>query len=210
MCGLKNLMKKYERYSDEKLMTFLQASKPPAFEEIYRRYSRKILYYFYNMLGGDEQKAQDFVHDLFLKIIEKPELFDPGKKFSTWIFSIAGNMCKNEYRRLSVRKAYREQLPMTDHSQPESEEHSAIDRRLDLAEFKRCVMSELMKWDTGKRNIFVLRFQENLSVKEISQIVGCREGTVKSRLFYLTRKMATCLKDFNPETRRVDVHEEDQ
>ena len=90
-------------YSDEELMVQIKDGNSAAFEELYNRYSRVIFHYLYKMLGGLESLAQDFLHDIFLKIIEKPFLFDQSKKFKTWIFQIAHNKCKNEYRKKDVR-----------------------------------------------------------------------------------------------------------
>ncbi len=85
-------------------MEFIQWGDTAAFDELYQRYSQRLLYYFYRMLGGDEDRAQDFLQDLFLKIIEKPNQFVSKQRFSNWIFTVTHNMCKNEYRRLSVRQ----------------------------------------------------------------------------------------------------------
>jgi len=74
-----------------------------AFDELYNRYSKRLLVYFYRMLGRNEEKAQDFLQDFFLKLIEKPHLFSSKNRFSSWVFTVASNMCKNEYRRLKVR-----------------------------------------------------------------------------------------------------------
>ena len=89
--------------SDEDLMMQVKDNNAAAFEELYNRYSDILLHYLYKMLGGSETQAQDFLHDIFLKIIEKPYLFDQSKKFKTWVFQIAHNKCKNEYRRKYVR-----------------------------------------------------------------------------------------------------------
>jgi len=75
-----------------------------ALEEIYHRYASLLLKYFHRMLWREEEKAQDFLHDLFLKIIEQPHRFKTEAKFSTWIYSVANNMCKNEYRKRDFRK----------------------------------------------------------------------------------------------------------
>ena len=75
-----------------------------AFGELYDRYSRVMINYFYRMLWKDREKAEDFMHDLFTKIINKPKLYDPNRSFKTWIYSVANNMCKNEYRKQEVRK----------------------------------------------------------------------------------------------------------
>src|SRR5262245_31137130 len=92
------------RRSDEDLMRLVQQGASDAFAEIYWRYSTPMVRYFYRMLWKDQHKAQDFLHDLFLKIVERPEHFDVNKKFSTWLYSVAHNMCKNEYRKQQFRK----------------------------------------------------------------------------------------------------------
>jgi RNA polymerase sigma-70 factor (ECF subfamily) len=96
--------KNYSEVSDEELMQNIRQGNTGAFDELYRRYNRRLLLYFYRMLGGDSEKAQDFLQDLFLKIFEKNNLFRNEARFSSWIFTVAHNMCKNEYRWLSVRK----------------------------------------------------------------------------------------------------------
>ena len=90
--------------SDEDLMIAISKGDKRAFDEIYERYSGPLMGYFMRMLWRDREKAEDFVHDLFAKIIRKPELFDPSRKFKTWVFSVANNMCKNEYKKQEVRK----------------------------------------------------------------------------------------------------------
>ena len=92
--------KKYINLSDEQLMARIIKNDAHAFNEIYNRYSHRLLIFFLRALGGHDEKAQDFLQDVFLKIIEKPYMFSVDKKFSTWIFTIANNLCKNEYRRL--------------------------------------------------------------------------------------------------------------
>ena len=69
-------------------MEYIQRRDISAFDELYRRYSHRLLRYFYRELGGDEGKAQDFLQEIFLKIVEKPELFDTERRFSSWIFRL--------------------------------------------------------------------------------------------------------------------------
>ena len=76
-------------------MLYVLQGKEKAFTELYTRYAKPMLYFFYQRLYQDEPKAQDFLQDLFLKIIEKPQLFDRDKKFKTWLYTVATNMCKN-------------------------------------------------------------------------------------------------------------------
>ncbi len=187
----------YIDHTDERLMNAIKEGDTQAFDELYRRYSTKLLHYFYRMLGKNEEKAQDFLQDLFLKIVEKPHLFNSNMRFSTWVFTVASNMCKNEYRRLKVRingDRYVQDL------NPTSEDIVLpnIDRQIDHAHFKKMLFEEVEKLDQTKKSTFLLRYQEHLSIKEISQVLDCSEGTVKSRLFYTTRKLAEKLRIFKP------------
>jgi RNA polymerase sigma-70 factor (ECF subfamily) len=187
--------KKIHNASDELLMIDIRKGKKAAFDELYRRYSKRLLYYFYRMLNGDHDKAQDFLQDLFLKIIEKPDLFDEKKKFSTWIYAVAYNQCKNEYRRLKVRNQldHREEIMETI-----PEKTPGPEEKLESKIFLSALERELYKIEPEQRLVFILRFQENLPVKDIAEITGLKEGTVKSRLFYITRKLADSLQDLNP------------
>ena len=89
----------YKISSDEELMLFISHGKEKAFNELYGRYSRKMLFFFHSKLFKNQEKANDFLQDLFLKIIENPQSFDSSKNFSIWIYTVANNMCKNEYRK---------------------------------------------------------------------------------------------------------------
>ena len=188
---------KYKKQTDEALMEGIALGSTKAFDELYGRYSQKTLHYFYRMLGKDEEKAQDFMQDLFLKIIEKPHLFKKEYRFATWLFTIANNMCKNEYRRLKIRTD-------KDHFVGDFNIRAGdvifpnIDKQLDNQTFCQLLMAEVAEMNETKRNTFLLRYQEHFSIKEISEIMGCSEGTVKSRLFYTTKKLAEKLKVFNP------------
>jgi len=191
------LSRKLKACSDEELMESVKVGKETAFDELYNRYSKRLLVYFYRMLGGNEEKAQDFLQDIFVKIIEKPHLFGSKNRFSSWVFTVANNMCKNEYRRLKVRNQVVNGKDLDFFPHPG--ENNFLEKNLAGSEFKEVLFKELTKLDQLKQSTFLLRFQENLSIKEISEILECSEGTVKSRLFYMTKSLAKKLKAFNPE-----------
>jgi len=147
------------------------------------------------MLGQDRDKAEDFTQDLFTKLIEKPQLFDTTKKFGTWIFSIACNMCKNEYRRLAVRKGTVNDESKALRAKDEGSEN-VVDY-MDKKNFDQLLQVELGLLDEKHRSVFILRFQEEMSIKEISEALSISEGTVKSRLFYTLKKLSDKLKVFD-------------
>ena len=165
-----------------------------AFTQLYDRYAGRMVNYFARMLWNDREKAADLCHDLFTKIIKKPELYHSGKKFSTWIYSIASNMCKNEYRHhevkernaVGVRYAYEARIK---HSSPD----------IDHQDFKLSLDEKLNALDYTQRSTFIMRYKQGLSIKEIADVMECSQGTVKSRLFYTAKKLAKELKHFDPK-----------
>ncbi|MEO1513866.1 MAG: sigma-70 family RNA polymerase sigma factor [Bacteroidota bacterium] len=189
--------KKYESYSDEALMELVGKGDERAFGQLYDRYATKMHHYFYRMLYRNQEKANDFTQDLFLKLVEKGASYDPKRKFSTWFYAVAGNMCKNEYRSRSRRgstESMSEEIirQLADPGMADPYFSNPIDRDSFDKELTQAI--EQLEWP--HRQCFVLRYQDELPIKQISEIVGCPEGTVKSRLYYATRKLSERLKSY--------------
>ena len=180
--------------SDEELMELVNAGKKSAFSEVYQRYHGKMLNYFYRMLYQDEEKARDFAHDLFVKIMETPTRFDTQKRFSTWIYAVASNMCKNEYRSRAVRdNGIDPHSPLI-----QDEEKEIAGQLIDSTLFRQKLQHEIQALNPKQKEAFVLRFQNEMPIKEIAETMECSEGTIKSRLFYSLKRMSEKLKEFNP------------
>ncbi len=182
----------YRQLSDEVLMLHIKKCNNKAFDELYNRYSKILLNFFYKKLYGDQEKANDLLQDLFLKIIEKPELFDTNKKFSTWIYTVAYNMCKNVYRSNIIKEKNYDinllkELPTFD----------KFNNKYDVDFFIDSLNTELNKISKKHKQTFNLRHKDMLSIKEISIVMNCSEGTVKSRLFYATKELSKKLQIFN-------------
>lgn len=173
--------------SDEELITLLQKGDATAFDELYRRYGQKMFGYFYKMLWRNKELAEDFTQDLFLKLIRKNETFNSSKSFSTWLYSIACNMCKNEYRKQETREKFRKMKVV----------HLTINNRNpDLINFKKALHNFTNALEEEKKELYILRFMENLTVPQIAEILNLPEGTVKSRIFYLLKELKDELKDY--------------
>lgn len=183
--------KDYAKYGDEDLMRFFIKGDQKAFEQIYDRYEGFMVNFFYKKLWSDREKAEDFTHDIFAKIIDKPTAYDPERSFKTWLFSVANNMCKNEYKKQEVRKPTGYDLPeganVQDHEQ-------LPDREVDKNNFKNELEVELAKLNEIHREVFLLRHHEGLSLIEIAETLGINEGTVKSRLHLATKTLASKLE----------------
>jgi len=182
----------YRQQSDEELMLRLRKMEREAFAVLYDRYAGEMVNFFYRRLGQDPDKAQDFLHDLFLKLLNDPGKYTPGRTFRPWLYSIALNMCKNEYRSLKVREDYRLS------GFPEIHGCSDGSEKLDMRLFEKELKVKLNLLDEIHREVFLLRFQEELTITEIAELMVCPEGTVKSRLFYTLKALSLQLKVFNP------------
>lgn len=178
----------YQDHTDEELLPLVTHQAAGAFDELYHRYGQKMFGYFYRMLWKDKERAEDNVQELFLKVIKHAKDFETGRSFSTWLYSIAHNMCKNEYRKQEVRMKHAKSV--TEGSIAPRE------KNLDLQKFRVAVANCIGRLDEEKRSLFVLRFQEQLSVPQISSILNIPEGTIKSRLFYLLKEMKNELQEF--------------
>lgn len=178
------LGKQITTYSDEKLMQLICGGNQYAFNVLYHRHKNRMYYYFYRMLNNSEEQANDFLQELFLKIIEKPEAFNPEYKFRSWIFSIAGNMCKNEYRRREIHG----EIITGNFTNDETEELNFSTYSTEQAVEK--VFETLNRLDQDHRSTFLLRYREGFSIKEIAGILEIADGTVKSRLHNAKKQLA--------------------
>jgi RNA polymerase sigma-70 factor (ECF subfamily) len=183
-------------FSDEELMTLLASKRRnQALTELHSRYAKRILGFFIRMFKGDQEKAQDFTQDLFLKVLEKHQQFDPQKRFYTWMYVIASNMCKTEFRKKPILDISENEDAVALHSKPNE---NNLDKSLFQAELKKSI--EQLE---GYHQIsFVLRYMQELSIKEIAEITDVSEGTVKSRLYYATKKVTSRLEVFNPKNEK--------
>lgn len=193
---MKIVRKEYQQMTDEQLVIALAGGDKRAFDCLYDRYSRILASYFMRMLWRDREKSEDFVHDFFTKLIHKPELFDTTRSFKTWMFSVANNMCKNEYKKQEIRKntsySIDDTVQVRDYSKnTEHETHLSL--------FQTAYNQQISQLEEKHREVFELRHFEGLSIKEISETLQINEGTIKSRLFYATKYLAERLVAYQPE-----------
>ncbi|MDP5168744.1 MAG: sigma-70 family RNA polymerase sigma factor [Bacteroidia bacterium] len=185
----------YLHMTDEQLMLQTAAGKEAAFAELYRRHGTRFLRYFYRLLNRDEVRAQDLLQDWCIRVVNSAPRFDAQQKFLTWGYTIAGNLVKNEYRSRSVRNI----MTVTDEPGKWGEPIEELKDGIDREAFRKAVQEEVENnLSEAHREVFLLRFQEDLPLKDIAAIVNCSEGTVKSRLFYALKKLSLALAAFHP------------
>ena len=169
-------LKPLRQLTDEQLMARAKADNDAAFEELYRRYARRLKGFFFLQLGGDEELAADVTHDVFLRAYEARNRYQEDKNVSTWLFTIAYNICRNHYR----SNAYEMELLATLDAEPITEE--PIEVQLDAASLDNALARVLSELPPPLHQLFSLHYQEELTIPQVAEIVGIPEGTVKSRL----------------------------
>jgi RNA polymerase sigma-70 factor (ECF subfamily) len=187
---------KYHTLSDEELMQLVAKGNKHAFNELYNRYNKRLLFFMYKLLNYNQQKAQDLLHDIFVQLIEKPYQFDSSKKFSTWIFTLAKNLCFNDTRNNANRARLRDDAAQ----QIETVEQPKINDELDKSLFTQEIQNIITTLSEKEQLLISLRFQQELPIKEVAQIMDCPVGSVKSGIYYLLKKLAVKVPHFNPKT----------
>lgn len=184
----------YTNFSEAQLLRKIAKKDEQAFKELYHRYHGR-LYRYFKRVASDSQLAQDLLQELFIRLIAKAHLFNEQYKFSTWIYTMAYHVFINHVRKKSVianndPEEYERVLDKWDDQ--EFNIYTKMDRDILLAEIDRY----LERLDTDKRQTFILRFQEDLNISEIAEIMDCPPGTVKSRLHYIIKQLAPQLAVF--------------
>ena len=176
--------------SDEELMKRV-ASKDDdrAFDELYHRHARSVMGFLMRQLG-DSERAADLVQDAFLRLWSSRERYLSGKCFSTWLFSIAYNLLKNEYRRSGYSVEYAEHVI----NRTTEEQDDDLDVKLDDKLFDAALRQELSLLDAESRLLFSLRFEEEMTIPQIAEVMKIPEGTVKSRQHTIIRNLKQKLK----------------
>lgn len=176
--------------SDEQLMLRVGAGSDAAFEELYRRYARRLQGFFFRQLGGDEGAAADATHDAFLRLFEARDRYREGRDFATWLFTIAYNLCRNRYRRNAYETDYLASLD----AEPLTAED--IEVEMDRETLHRALAAVLDNLPPPLRLLFSLRYEEELTVPQIASVLDIPQGTVKSRLHKTMLHIRRQLRDY--------------
>jgi len=171
---------------DSGLVAAFLAGEKRAFNELVARYHVRLLNFIYRTIG-DRERAEDLVQETFVRVYRHLHRFDQTKKFSTWAYTIAGNLAKNELRNRSrnplvlfqtIKKNWE-----ADHRPLEWEDNTyRPDDLFRKRHLKAMVEHAVERLPEHHRIVFVLRELEGKTYEEISDITGVNLGTVKSRL----------------------------
>lgn len=182
----KGLLPSYAEQDDSAVVRACLDGDSRAFTELVLRYQTRLLNFVYRSIG-DRERAEDLVQEAFIRVHRHLHRFDQSKKFSTWIYTIASNLAKNELRNRSRNPLVLFQTIKknwdADHRPLQFEDTQSrpddLYRKRHLRELVEATVAQLPE---HHRAVFVLRELEGKSYEEIAEITGCNLGTVKSRL----------------------------
>ena len=176
----------FRELDDSRVVAAYLAGRNRAFDELVDRYQKRLLNFIYRTIG-DRERAEDLVQEVFIRVHRHLQRFDQSKKFSTWIYTIASNLAKNELRNRSrsplvlfqtIKKNWE-----ADHRPLEWEDTKLRpDDLFRKRHLKELVENAVAQLPEHHRIVFVLRELEGKTYEDIADITGCNLGTVKSRL----------------------------
>ena len=170
-----------------------------SFEALIYKYDKKVLGIIIAMVGSDEE-AQDLYQEVFLKVYKSIKKFRRDSNFYTWLYRITVNVCLNYRKKRKLNQRFvnlddnrdeEDDLPIM---QFESKEKTP-DKKIEEKELKKLIKDAIDTLPEKQRMVFYLKHYQEKKISEISEIMGCSEGTVKNYLFRASEKLKKVLKD---------------
>lgn len=187
--------------SDEALMLRYRDGDVRAFELLLVRHRRHVYNFILRFVGNPAQ-AEDLLQETFLRVIRSAATYERQAKLTTWLYTIARNLCVDADRRGRLRRAASLDAPLGGESGDGSlldilpDPKAAVDRRVidkQAGERIEAAMGNLVE---EQREVFIMRELLDMPFAEIAEVVGCSENTVKSRMRYALEKLRRSLEEY--------------
>jgi len=189
--------------SDEELLRRFDEGDADAFAELVRRYERP-LYNFILRSVRRRDRADELLQDVFMKVVQRSADFKGNSKVSTWIYTIARNLCIDHSRKMVFRR--HKSLDAPGRSTSSDEGPTLLDRQAaEGAEPDRAALAEDLKLRIAaaveelpeeQKDVFLMRHVQGMKFKEIAEVVDVPENTVKSRMRYALERLQRALADY--------------
>ena len=194
--------------ADEALMLRYQGGEVRAFEILLERHEKPIFNFLLRHVGS-RHVAEDLLQDTFLRVVKSAASYQRQAKFTTWLYTIARNLCVDRSRRQKHRRAQSLDQPLRDDDgsgtlldvvpgRELSAERKTISRRL-----HEKIEAAVANLSDEQREVFILREFQDLPFKEIAEIVGVSENTAKSRMRYALEKLRLELAEYREQAKAV-------
>ncbi len=161
--------------SDEHLMGQVQRGNREALEKLVRRHASPLLTFIVRMTG-DRHKSEDIFQDVFLAVWKKRKQYKIAKTFRSWLYTIAANKCRDDYRRSTHRPK------PTDQTDTEVDHQQTPVQMAIATETSTLVADVIADLPVQQRTTIVLRIWNQLTYREIADLMSVSEGTARSNM----------------------------
>ena len=172
-------MRPAQQLLDSTLVLRYQTGDAAAFEQIVERYYAP-LRYFVRSLTGNADAADDVLQEVWLTVLKKLGRLRSTEAFSVWLYRIARNKVYDGLRGQRLIATFDDETTPVEEMEDEGEFSPA-----DAARIHQC----LRRLTPEHRGVLVLRFMEEMSYEDVARVVGCKVGTVRSRIHYAKRAL---------------------
>jgi RNA polymerase sigma-70 factor, ECF subfamily len=190
-------------------MVRFQSGDRTAFAALVRRHQKPLFNFAVRQLGSGPA-AEEVVQDAFVRVVKNAEDFKHAARFTTWLYTIARNLCVDETRKRTHRKHASLDQPKRpgDDEGPTLGEQTgdrapSVERRATSAEIRERVTRALDALPEEQREVFLMREVSGLAFKDIAEIVGVPENTIKSRMRYALERLQGALSEFEDYARAL-------
>lgn len=161
----------------EVIHNYLESQASNCFSLLYNRYATKIFSKCISLLK-DEALAKDATQEIFTKIFLNLSRFGEKSKFSTWVYSITYNYCIDYIRKMKKQDIFSDEMEKVADVADDGPEVDEELLQLEVRQLRE-VLDEI---SIGDKTILLMKYQDDLSIKEISEILGKSESAVKMQI----------------------------
>ena len=158
-----------------------------AFEMVVNKYQFQLLHFAWRILG-DKDDAKDITQDTFVRSYYNLQNYDPNKSFKTWLFTIAYNRCMDKIREKQSSSRFMRKMR---NEQPLIQHRDNPEKRLEDSEQLQLLLKKL---NEKERTVLTLKWNEGYLSREIAEILGCKESTVRVYILNAKRKLKKLLE----------------
>lgn len=171
-----------ERQRDTELVQRALAGDQDAFAALYQQHSHTVYTHALYRLGNPSE-AQEAVQETFQRVYLKLATFDPARRFRTWLLTITSNHCTDLLRRQGSLKRFFRPVSLDEVDYWISDSGANPERQALRSEQQQQVRQALQRIPEKYRELLILFYWNDLSYREISEVTGLKESTIKTRLF---------------------------
>jgi RNA polymerase sigma-70 factor (ECF subfamily) len=197
--------------TDEALMMRYQRGDRTAFTVLVRRHQSPLFNFAFRQVGV-QSVAEDVVQEAFVRVVQNAAEFKHEARFTTWVYTITRNLCIDQLRKRALRRhasldesrgSRRGEEDGPTLGEQTADGRASVEREATGSELKQRIAKAVELLPDDQREVFLMREVSNLPFKEIAEITGVPENTVKSRMRYALERLQAALCEYEEYARAL-------